>query len=266
MTAEADSRTIEQLGEWKQTGYIELHRKLLGLRVKRSYLPALNEHIRGAASRFEKSNFVLKFKDVFPDEALFRELFKAAYDIVSEQFPDSPLKSPPPSRVKRMASAWYRYSPLAEFDREKGINREMLFLCLKAAFHPILVRYSEQLSPLVNQDSWRQRICPVCGGKPDFAFLDRETGARWLICSRCDAEWLFLRLECPFCGNQDQDSLAYFTNGKGLYRLYVCERCRAYLKAVDLRHATAEVLFPLQRIVTLDLDRQAHEAGYIPRW
>ena len=266
MTAEADSRTVEQLGQWEQTGYIELHRKLLGLKVKDSYLPVLNERIHRAATRFEKSPSVLKFRDVFPDEELFGELFSAAQSIVSQQFPASPLKSPPPSRMKKVASAWYRYSPLTEFDREEGVSREMLFLCLKSAFHPILVRYSEQLAPLVDQSSWRQKTCPVCGGKPDFAFLEREAGARWLVCSRCDAEWLFLRLECPFCGNQDQDSLSYFTNEKELYRLYVCERCRAYLKAVDLRRAAPEVLFPLERIITLDLDRQAHEAGYNPGW
>ena len=142
----------------------------------------------------------------------------------------------------------------------------MLFLCLKAAFHPILVRYSERLSPLVNHDSWRQRMCPICGGKPDFSFLDRETGARWLICSRCDADWFFFRLECPFCGNQDQNSLGYLTDEKELYRLYICEQCRTYIKAIDLRRAEGDVLFPLERILTLDLDRQASEAGYQPGW
>lgn len=266
MTTQADSQTVEQLGKWKQTGHIELYRKLLGLGVEDSYLLELNEHISQAASRFTKSNFVLQFKDVFPDEALFRELFSAAQGIVSEQFPQSRLKSPQPSRIKKVASAWYRYSSLPEFTGETSISLEMLFLSLKAAFHPILVMYSERLSPLVNQDSWRQKMCPVCGGKPDFAFLDKEAGARWLICSRCDAEWLFLRLECPFCGSRDQDSLAYLTDEKELYRLYVCEQCRAYIKAIDLRRIEGEVLFPLQRIVTLDLDRQAHEAGYKPMW
>ncbi len=266
MTTQADSGTVEQLGKWKQTRYTELHRKLLGLRVKDSYLPVLHEHICQVAERFAQSNFVLRFEDVFPDQALFCELFSEANGIVSEQFPDSRLENPQPSLIRKAANAWYQYSSLNDIAAEIGIGWEALSLCLKSAFHPILVRYSEQISPLVNQDSWRQKVCPICGGKADFSFLDREAGARWLVCSRCDAEWLFLRLECPFCGNRDQDSLAYLTDEKELYRLYTCERCRTYIKAIDLRRSGEDVLFPLQRIITLDLDRQAHEAGYQPAW
>lgn len=266
MTIQADSETIRRLGKWKQTRYIELHRKLLGLKIKDSYLPILDDHIRQIANRFAQSNFVLRFEDVFPDEALFCELFWEANSILTDSFPDSKMESLQPSVIKKTANAWYQYSSLNDIADEAGVGWEMLFLCLKAAFHPILVRYSERLSPLVNQDSWRQRICPICGGKPDFSFLDRETGARWLICSRCDADWLFFRLECPFCGNQDQNSLGYLTDEKELYRLYICEQCRTYIKAIDLRRAEGDVLFPLERILTLDLDRQASEAGYQPGW
>ncbi len=264
MTTQADSETVEQLGKWKQTRYTELHRKLLGLRVKDSYLPTLHEHICRVAERFAQSNFVLQFEDVFPDEVLFCELFSEANGIVSEQFPDSRLENPQPSLIRKAANAWYQYSSLNDIADEIGISWEALSLCLKSAFHPILVRYSEQIASLVNQDSWRQKVCPICGGKADFSFLDREAGARWLVCSRCDAEWLFLRLECPFCGNRDQDSLAYLTDEKELYRLYTCKQCLTYIKAIDLRRSGEDVLFPLQRILTLDLDRQAHEAGYQP--
>jgi len=266
VTTQADTETVEQLGKWKQTPYIDLHRKLLGLRVMNSYLPVLDDRIRQIANRFAQGNFVLRFDDAFPEESLFCELFSEANRIVSEQFPDSRLENPQPSVIKKAADAWYQYSSMNDIAQEIGISWEALSLCLRSAFHPILVRYSEQLSPVVNQDSWRQKVCPICGGKPDFAFLDKEAGARWLICSRCDAEWLFLRLECPFCGNREQDSLAYRTDEKELYRLYTCERCRSYIKAVDLRRSGEDVLFPLERIVTLDLDRQAHEAGYQPGW
>jgi transcription elongation factor Elf1 len=266
VSTQADSETVEQLEKWKQTRYIDLHRKLLGLKIKDSYLPVLDKHIRRVAKGFAQSNFVLQFEDVFPDQALFCELFSEANGIVSEQFPDSRAENPQPSLMKKAANAWYRYSSMNDIAQKIGISWEALSLCLRSAFHPILVRYSEQLSPLVKQDSWRQKACPVCGGKPDFSFLDREAGTRWLICSRCDTEWLFLRLECPFCGNRDQDSLAYLTDGKELYRLYTCERCRTYIKAINLRCTEGEVLFPLERILTLDLDRQAHEAGYQPGW
>jgi len=133
---------------------------------------------------------------------------------------------------------------------------------------PFLFAYSRLLLPEVDQELWRRRYCPVCGGKPDFAYLDKEKGARWLLCSRCDAEWLFLRLQCPYCGTQDQNALAYFTDEEEshLYRLYVCEQCHTYIKAIDLRCTESEVLLPLERVTTLDLDKQVQEKGYKPGW
>jgi len=64
--------------------------------------------------------------------------------------------------------------------------------------------------------------------------------------------------------NQDQNALAYFTDDEGLYRLYVCEKCKRYLKAIDLRQAKSEVLLPLERLITFGLDAQAKEYGYSP--
>ncbi|MEJ2738890.1 MAG: formate dehydrogenase accessory protein FdhE [Dehalococcoidia bacterium] len=133
---------------------------------------------------------------------------------------------------------------------------------LQATFYPVLSVYADILFPVVTQDRWQKGYCPVCGGYPDFSFLDKERGARWLLCSRCDNRWLFKRLECPFCGNDDHTSLAYFTDDHGTYRLYTCDKCYRYIKAIDLRQMKEEALLPLQRVLTLDMDRQAHEMKY----
>jgi len=69
---------------------------------------------------------------------------------------------------------------------------------------------------------------------------------------------------CPYCGTKDQNALAYFADDEGLYRLYVCEQCHTYIKAIDLRHTESEVLLRLERVMTLDLDRQGQEKGYQP--
>lgn len=157
---------------------------------------------------------------------------------------------------------WYQGEALTQIATTHGVDGELLTIVIGIALEPFLSAYSEALSPLVNQESWRRRYCPICGGKPDFAFLEREVGARWLLCLRCDTQWLFQRLECPYCGTTNQNSLAYFTDDDGLYRLYVCEECRSYIKAIDLRHCQSEVLLPIERLLTLNLDRQAQEAGY----
>ena len=117
---------------------------------------------------------------------------------------------------------------------------------------------------MVDQKLWRRGYCPVCGGSPDIAFLDEEAGGRWLVCSRCDARWRFQRLECPYCGNQDPESLSYFSDDAGVYRLYVCDKCHTYLKAIDLRKVSEDVSPSLERLTTLDMDVQGKSKGYQP--
>lgn len=128
---------------------------------------------------------------------------------------------------------------------------------------PFLEKEREALLPLVDQELWIRRYCPVCGGKPDFSLLEDDVGIRSLICGRCNARWKYKRLECPFCGTEDTSKLAYYPSEDKAYRLYVCDNCKYYLKAIDLRVKLGEPDMRLERLVTLDLDIAAQEAGYI---
>ena len=159
--------------------------------------------------------------------------------------------------------AWFEHgTPSLEGKALDNEFKPLVAGAIQASLQPFLAVCSEKLLHLIDQELWYRGYCPVCGGEPDFAFLDRDRGARWLLCSRCDAQWLFYRIRCPFCDNQDPGSLAYFGDDKGLYRLHVCEQCHRYLKAIDLRHAEGEVLLPLERVLTLDMDVQACQMGY----
>ena len=42
----------------------------------------------------------------------------------------------------------------------------------------------------------------------------------------------------------------------------VCEQCKQYLNAIDLRQAKEEVMISLERLFTLDIDAQAQQYGY----
>jgi len=147
-----------------------------------------------------------------------------------------------------------------------SVSEELLTAAIHPAVKPFLTAYSEVWIGLVDQELWRRGYCPICKGKPDMGFLDRERGARWLLCSRCDAQWLFQRLQCPYCDTQDQNTLAYFTNDSGLYRLYVCQQCQSYLKVIDMRQTEEEILLPLELVLTLDIDRQGQEREYRGGW
>lgn len=131
------------------------------------------------------------------------------------------------------------------------------------ALQPYLQWAAAQLGSHVEQENWKRGYCPICGAVPHFAYLDDDAGARYLVCSRCAFEWLYDRVGCPFCGNKDHEQLRYYPAGdKKEYRLYVCDACQRYLKAIDLRQARKKVLLAAEPILTVPLDLAAKEQGY----
>ncbi len=207
-----------------------------------------------ARQRLEAGQPLISFAELILDEALLKDTFSKVLAIF-RSYPElfEQLPAGLPADLAALVKAW--------FEGTESVA-EPLASIIHATLKPFLVSQARVMRPLIDPARWRRGYCPVCGGRPDFAYLEKEFGNRWLACARCDTEWLFQRLECPFCGTQNQNALAYFTDETGLYRLYVCEKCRGYLKAIDLRQTRAEVLLPLERLETLDLDRQALEQGY----
>jgi FdhE protein len=135
-------------------------------------------------------------------------------------------------------------------------------MAVDLALQPYLEWAAEQVMPHVDQESWKRRYCPACGGAPDFAVLVEETGARYLLCSRCRSQWLYKRLGCPFCNNTDHTKLLYYPSEDEVYRLYVCQACKHYLKAIDLRKATHRVVLAVEPLLTVAMDLAAQEQGY----
>lgn len=135
---------------------------------------------------------------------------------------------------------------------------------LHCTMKPYLTAAARVFQSYLPQQKWRNTCCPVCHGIPDIGYLHSETGAMWLVCSRCDTEWLFQRLRCPHCGTQDQGMLSYFPDEKEVYRLHVCDNCRRYIKIIDLRKAPAGTIVTLERVLTLAIDHQAGGMGYRP--
>jgi len=271
-----DSDILQKLGEWRQKDGslpqpIELYSRLLHLqtvlRFSLSPEPDLSEET--VLSQFRQGFPLLSFDDLLLDWTLVQNQFRMVIDIladyVAEETEDTQevkdLASDIPM-LQQVARDWYQGLSLSSIATKQHISGVFLSTAIQAALRPFLIAHAEALRGLIKQDLWRRRKCPICGGKPDFAFLEKERGARWLLCSRCDTEWLFQRLECPFCGTQNQDDLSYLTDEQELYRLYICEKCHSYIKAIDLRKTDAEVLLPLERVITADMDRQAEEAGY----
>ena len=278
MTTDTNSRILKKLKEQeKEEGslplLLEFYRELLQIQSraqKRIGTPESGLSSETSHKRMQKGLPLAGFDELDLDWALVREVFVeviAAFASYQELFGETPerLRKPGAGRLltRKAVKAWFtgRELPPTLLD---GVSENLMQAIIQATLKPFLAGYSQALISSVEQEFWHRGYCPICGGSPDLAFLHKEYGARWLLCSRCDSEWLFQRLECPYCDTKEQSALAFFTDDKELYRLYVCERCKCYLKAIDLRKADSEILLPLERLYTMDIDSQAKEYGYSP--
>jgi len=279
MSSETEVRVLQKLDELEQKegelpSFVQLYRQLLRLQSDaRTWFiisePNLSQDV--ISDRLTQGVPLLAFEDLSLD---WKQLQGLGQEIIRSVAEDShcDLKEvetlsnilSQKAELEEVVRVWYEGASLVPIAERHDVDGELLSLVVAATIKPCLAAHSEALLPKVSQESWRRRYCPICGGRPDFAYLDKDKGARWLLCSRCDADWLFQRLECPYCGSQDQDALAYFTDDEWLYRLYICELCKRYLKAIDLRQASSEALLPLERLLSFELDIQARKDGYSP--
>ncbi len=68
---------------------------------------------------------------------------------------------------------------------------------------------------------------------------------------------------CPYCQNQDQDKLGYFTvEGEPNCWVYLCELCKKYIKTRDSRQLPAQVPLLVEDLITPHLDILAARQGY----
>ena len=131
------------------------------------------------------------------------------------------------------------------------------------ALAPFLERYADGMRQAVDGSARARGCCPVCGGEPLMGRLEEEAGKRFLQCHLCRTQWPFPRLECPFCGSDDQQSLRYFYDEEDpTCRVEVCDVCKAYLKTVDARRTGGEVSLLAENVATSHLDLVARREGF----
>jgi len=194
----------------------------------------------------------------------FAKLVSTVAQLLMGYAPDLAGHTVPGSPAECLALAQQRFEEgqatgeQSEEQSEATLTQMSVDLALK----PYLEWAAEQVLPYVDQQRWRRSYCPICGGAPDFATLDAEVGTRYLLCSRCNSQWLYRRLGCPFCETTDHTKLVYYSSEDGVYRLYVCQECQRYLKTIDLRQVGRAVLLPVERVTTVAMDVAARQEGY----
>jgi FdhE protein len=107
--------------------------------------------------------------------------------------------------------------------------------------------------------------CPFCHGLPVVGVL-REEGhgaKRTLVCGLCLTERPYLRIVCPSCDEQQFDALPVYTADQLEYvRIEACDRCRSYLKTIDLTKDGLAVPV-VDDIASVSMDLWARDRGYV---
>jgi formate dehydrogenase maturation protein FdhE len=111
---------------------------------------------------------------------------------------------------------------------------------------------------------WNMGRCPVCGHAPGMGIIDDQSGSKKLWCCACETLWNFKQGFCPFCFNEDNRMLGYFTMDDDVCRVNVCDACGSYLKTIraDGWHETVQV--EKEYLLSAPLDAAAHLRGYGP--
>jgi len=152
---------------------------------------------------------------------------------------------------------------LQEMAVEAKIEYDVFQLLAEQAVSPFISRFAEELAERVDQSKWLRGYCPICGKEPIMSKLEQEIGKRWLFCSFCHTEWLFKRLVCPFCENDNQESLRYFfVENDEAHRVDVCDRCKRYIKTLDSRQMNSGINLFVENLSSLALDIVAEKEGF----
>jgi FdhE protein len=138
----------------------------------------------------------------------------------------------------------------------------LLFLTYNSIKPAILETRAKLVADLVDEEAWSHGYCPICGNPPGLSIF-KDEGHRYLSCSFCFHQWPAPRLFCPYCDNRNGSQLSYFySDDEPGYRVDVCEKCKKFIKNVDLREMARPFYAPLEQVTTLHLDLKAAELGY----
>jgi FdhE protein len=211
----------------------------------------------------------LSFGQLHLDEGFFAGLVARVSDVLVQHNPAWEIMVFQHSTQEQVALARQVFetwdtltSPKPEFempDSDRAVDQPQ-GLAVGFALAPYLQLASDVILPNLDLTLWSQGYCPVCGGRPNFALLEEERGARRLMCSRCNSLWHHARVGCPFCESKEKQ--IYYPSEDGVYRLYVCHSCNEYVKTMDLRGVFREVHPVVERLLTVGMDLAAKQEGF----
>jgi FdhE protein len=146
----------------------------------------------------------------------------------------------------------------------KEFNPQVFDFILYNSLKPSIVKNSNIISSYFKKMGWTENgCCPVCGSTPALSLFAKDNGSRSLVCSFCWHEWETKRISCPFCKNSDNKTMGYVAleTEKGI-RADFCNKCKKYIKTIDLREYREDIYLPLELIASIPFDMKMTEEGF----
>ena len=273
--ARAESREVRELRELKNAqpdlaSAADMQIELLGAQRRvQARVPLPSAAFDQRKPDHQECRPALQFKEIPIDWSDFRLMIRQTADIL-RRFETLELSDyeriqglARDGQIESVVATWYEASmaPARRKSDTRSPERELLDQVLLLAMRPFLSRCAEALLPRLELSDWHLPCCPLCGGEPEFAFIN-PAAERLLICGRCTGQWRFDPITCPYCENKDRNRITSFTSRDGRYRIYACDECRRYLKAFDGRDGSRPALLAVDSVATLPLDAAAIQRGY----
>ena len=237
-------------------------------RTARDVFPVEPTHI---AAKITGGFPLVDFSSVAGDLAEPKEYFLALLEIAEKRSPGETAElarkiregeldfnqliqesfNPPPADEEALA------------DEEIENTFDLIELFIEESLRPALERVVALHGEEVRTLDWREGYCPICGREPKIGEIRDDEGTRYLFCNQCGFEWSYRSVKCPFCGNEEQRTLAFFTIEEDeRYRVDVCNECKRYIKIIDFRNTKEKADLDVEDIATLHLDMLANDEGY----
>ncbi|HWP97146.1 MAG TPA: formate dehydrogenase accessory protein FdhE [Syntrophomonadaceae bacterium] len=208
------------------------------------------------------------------DPLLIRESYHRFLEFLTDRRPD--LADSLGSLITNLESldltqlvtpAWEIDQGFAEMQAEQfGLNQDLMLFTSDFALRTFLRVISESYrNELVDERFFWEfpNTCPVCGSKSYISRLKSDDGQRFMFCDRCFSEWKVRYLACVYCGHDKPGDINILKiDDDPNFRIYVCERCKGYLKTYDERTAGTPTDLFIANKETVYLDILARDYGY----
>ncbi|NPV89849.1 MAG: formate dehydrogenase accessory protein FdhE [Firmicutes bacterium] len=147
------------------------------------------------------------------------------------------------------------------------LNPEVLLFTAEHSLRPLIRAFAR-----LYYESWLEigvkhwnspASCPFCGSDAHISRIRNEDGRRFMFCERCFTEWEVRYLYCVHCNNDEPGSIRIMNlENDTAHKLYLCEKCKSYMKTYDERQTLQTVDMYIASVQTIYLDLLAEEKGY----